>query len=80
MTDDPRRIWTYPKGEWQPNHWWHYFLPQIFKGGSEWGQHTIVQRVPFVGWVVVAWWMCRCEECKDSRRRTMSDALEYPND
>lgn len=62
-----RRVWRYSYRDWQPR-WWYYLLP--YRGGDELGRRTLVFHVPLFGFVVVAYWMCRCGDCDEVRRQT----------
>lgn len=63
-----RRFWWYPRGEWLPNHWWRYLVPE--RGGDEYGRRTLV--IPFMpfGWLVWAFRTCKCPDCVETRAQT----------
>ena len=61
-----RRVWRYRYGTWAPR-WWQWILPAVYRGGDEFGRHTLIVHVPAVGFVVWAFWTCRCDECDESR-------------
>lgn len=62
-----RRIWRYRYGDWSPA-WWRYLIPYI--GGDEWGRRTVVIHTPPIGFLVIAYWTCRCSDCDDIRAQT----------
>ncbi len=68
MTDRrPGRLWRYRYGSWSPS-WWNWIWP--YPGGDEYGRRTLVFHVPFVGFVAVAYWTCKCQDCDEAREQT----------
>lgn len=62
------RVWTYARGDYNAPHRWRLRL-----GSDEYGRRTIVAPIPFAGYVVVAFWTCRCWFCEASRAQTAAD-------
>ena len=54
----PRRIWTYPKGQWLGG-------PILYRGGDEYGRFTLLLRLPGQRAIVWAYRWCRDPECCD---------------
>jgi len=59
------RFWSYPRDRWEPKYRW---VP--YRGADEYGRLTIVVPIPFGGYLVWAFWTCRCAECDDERAQT----------
>jgi hypothetical protein len=59
------RIWRYRYGTWT-TPWYYYLIPQL-DTTDEYGRRTAVIHVPFVGFVVVAYHTCHCEDCESLR-------------
>lgn len=64
----PSRVWTYSRQAWTPGGWERWGWP--YRGGDEWGRRTVVVGLWFVGYLVVAYWTCRCEDCDEARRES----------
>lgn len=50
--------WVYERDTWDPKYRWVPYL-----GNDEWGWKTLVLPVPFGGYLVLAFWKCRCDMC-----------------
>lgn len=62
-----KRLWWYGYGDWLPRRW-NWVLPHL--GADEYGRRTLVQHVPPFGFLVWAFWTCRCEDCDEVRAET----------
>lgn len=69
------RVWRYPYKTWKPPLW-QYFLPWV-RGGDEYGRRVAVTHVPFVGFIAIAYHMCKCEDCTCVRDDRMREARLY---
>lgn len=69
-----KRFWRYRYGEWGA-HWYHYLIPE-FGLNDEFGRRTVVVHVPFAGFLVWAFWTCRCEDCAQLRDEQQEGAWD----
>ena len=72
MRSNMNRLWRYKYGSWLPE-WYRYIFPD-FRGNDEYGRRTMVIHVPFVGFLVWAYWTCHCEDCEAVRE----EGLRFP--
>jgi hypothetical protein len=63
------RFWRYKYGSWLPE-WYRYIFPDL-RGTDEFGRRTMVIHVPLVGFLVWAYWTCRCEDCEIVRTQEL---------
>lgn len=62
----PFPIWFYSARNWKPR-WYHRLGVPMFGGGDEYGRLTVVVGFMAIGYMVVAYWRCRCDDCVESR-------------
>jgi hypothetical protein len=61
-----KRVWTYEKNSWEPKHWWNALgVPERCQ--DDYGRLTWVWGFWFIGYVVIAYKTCHCEDCVDQR-------------
>lgn len=60
-------FWTYSRKGWVPRWWNRLGVPEVQACGDEWGYHCVVWGTMFTGYVVFAWWRCRCWDCVSTR-------------
>lgn len=65
-----KRFRRYSYGKWCPRWWW-YIVPRVYLCGSEYGQHTVVIHIPPMGFIVWAFWTCKCRFCSEIREATL---------
>lgn len=60
------RIWFYHKDDWDPGRMHRWGWPLL--GGDEFKRKTIVFGFWFIGYVVIAYARCYCEDCEQERK------------
>jgi hypothetical protein len=69
------KIWRYAYKAWQPPVW-QYFIPW-FGGDDEYGRRVAVTHVPLVGFIAIAYRMCKCRHCTATRGDRIAEARMY---